>query len=131
LARSGKDAKAPGLAAVVEVSADPGGAAPGRLLRAAYLASREGTVALVLNGLSAAQADRALDPVVPDAGGVAGVVYCTPATLEPLLQQRGWPRLAFVVSRALAVPLAGHGVRVLPLERALPALQRLGAPRSP
>jgi hypothetical protein len=78
------------LAAVIEVRADPKGEAPNGLIRAAYRASREGTVVLVLNGVSAAQVDRVLDSVVPEVGDVAGVVYCTPATLEPLLQRSGW-----------------------------------------
>jgi len=85
-----------------------------------------GTVVLVLNGVSPAQADRALDPIVPEAGGVAGVVYCTLTTLEPLLQQRGWPRVAGVDSRALAAPLTQNGVLVLPPDRALRALGELG-----
>ncbi len=113
-------------AAVIEVSVDPKGGVPAGLIRAAYLASREGTVVLVLNGVSPAQADRALDPIVPEAGGVAGVVYCTLTTLEPLLQQRGWPRVAGVGSRALAAPLTQNGVLVLPPYRALRALGELG-----
>jgi hypothetical protein len=114
-------------AAVIEVSADPKGDAPAGLIRAAYRASREGTVVLVLNGVSAAQADRALDPIVAQVGGVAGVVYCTPATLEGFLQQRGWPRVACVGTRALAAPLTQRGVLVLPPDRALRALGELGA----
>src|SRR5258708_15602565 len=113
-------------AAVIEVSVDPKGGVPAGLIRAAYLASREGTVVLVLNGVSPAQADRALDPIVPEAGGVAGVVYCTLTTLEPLLQQRGLPRVAGVDSRALAAPLTQNGVLVLPPDRALRALGELG-----
>jgi hypothetical protein len=113
-------------AAVIEVSADPKGGVPAGLIQAAYLASREGTVVLVLNGVSPAQADRALDPIVPEVGGVAGVVYCTPATLEPFLLQRGWPRVAGVGSRALAAPLTQRGVVVLPPDRALRALGELG-----
>jgi hypothetical protein len=112
----------PRIAAVIEVSADTTGEAPGGLIRAAYRASREGTVALLLNGVSAAQVDRALDAVVPLLSGVSGVVYCTPATLERVLQESGWPRIAFVGTRALAAPLAQRGVRVLPAEEALRAL---------
>jgi hypothetical protein len=78
------------LAAVIEVRPDPEGQAPGGLIKAAYRASCEGTVVLVLNGVSAAQVDRVLDSVVPEVREVAGVVYCTPATLEPLLQRSGW-----------------------------------------
>jgi hypothetical protein len=109
------------VAVVIEVRADPGGNAPGSLLGAAYRASREGTVVLVLNGVSATQVDRALDSVVARVGGVAGVAYCTPSTLERLLQECGWPSIAFVGTRTIAAPLTRHGVRVLPPEA-------LGAP---
>jgi hypothetical protein len=102
------------IAAVVEVRADPSGAAPGGLIGAAYRASRDGTVVLVLNGLSATQVDRALDAVVPCVGGVAGVAYCTPATLEGVLQECGWPAIAFVDTMTIAAPLTERGVRVLP-----------------
>lgn len=110
------------VAVVIEVRADPGGNAPGGLLGAAYRASREGTVVLVLNGVSASQVDRALDSVVPRVGGVAGVAYCTPVTLERLLQECGWPAIAFVGTRTIAAPLTRHGVRVLPPDSALVAL---------
>jgi hypothetical protein len=113
-------------AAVIEVSTDPKGVVPAGLIRAAYLASREGTVVLVLNGVSPAQADRALDPIVPAVGGVAGVVYCTPTTLEPFLRRRGWPRVAGVGSRALAAALIENGALVLPPYGALRALGEMG-----
>jgi hypothetical protein len=78
------------LAGVIEIGLDANGEVPVDLLRSAYLASRDGTVILVLNGVSTKQVDCALDPVVPKATGVAGVLYCTPSSLEPLLKRRGW-----------------------------------------
>ncbi len=106
------------LAAIVEVNAEAGGAVPGGLIRDVYRASREGTMVLVLNGLSTAQADRALDPIVPQLADVAGVVYCTSATLERVVPQSGWPDVAFVDTRELATRLARRGIRVLPTDRA-------------
>ena len=79
-------------------------------------------MALLLNGVSTAQADRALDPIVPVMDGVAGVVYCTPATLEQVLEQSGWPAVAFLDSDAMAAPLVRRGVRVLSARQALPML---------
>ena len=117
-----KPPRASRVAMVVEVRADEGGRAPGGLVGAAYRASRQGTVVLVLNGLSAAQVDRALDSVVANVDGVAGVEYCTPATLEGLLQESGWPSVAFVDTGKIAAPLSRHGVRVLSPDSALDAL---------
>jgi hypothetical protein len=108
--------------ALVEVSADALGGAPVDLVRAAYRASREGRMALLLDGVTTAQVDRALDPLVPVLRGVSGVVYCTAATLEPVLDGSGWPTMAFIGSEALAARLAPRGVRVLPAEAALAAL---------
>lgn len=116
---------APRLAAVIEVGPGPAGEVPVALVSAAYRASRAGTVVLILNGVSAAQVDRALDAVVSQVSGVAGVVYCAPAALEGLLQDRGWPRVASVGTRALAAPLRHRGVQVVPPNRALRALGRL------
>lgn len=111
------------VSTVIEVRAEPGGTAPRGLLGAAYRASRDGTVVLVLNGISPTQVDRALDSVVAHVGGkVAGVAYCTPATLERLLQDRGWPEIAFVGTRQIAAPLTRHGVRVLSPDSAAGAL---------
>lgn len=111
------------VATVIEVLAEPGGTAPRGLLGAAYRASREGTVVLVLNGVSPTQVDRALDSVVARVGGgVAGVAYCTPANLERLLLEHGWPTVAFVVTRTIAAPLTEHGVRVLSPDSARGAL---------
>jgi hypothetical protein len=118
-------------AAVVEVSMDRTGEVPGGLIRAAYRASRQGMVVLVLNGISAVEVDRALDAVVSQEGSVAGVVYCTPTTLEPFLEQSGWPRIAIVGTVALAADLAERGVRVLPPARALRALRKLGVEPAP
>jgi hypothetical protein len=116
----------PRLAAVVEVGPDRAGGVPVDLVRAAYYASRGGTVVLVLNGLSAAQVDRALDPVVSLAKGVEGVIYCSPAALGMLLRQRGRPGVASVGTRALAAPLARCGVRLLRPDRVLATLGELG-----
>lgn len=102
------------LAAVIEVGPDSTGQVPVELVRAAYRASRDGTVVLVLNGVSPRQVDRALDPVVSRSTVVTGVLYCSPAELEPLLDHRGWPPLASVATGALAEPLERHGVRLLP-----------------
>lgn len=81
------------LAGVIEVALDEEGEVPVDLLRSAYLASRDGTVILVLNGVSTKQVDRVLDPIVPQAAGVAGVLYCTPSSLDGLLELRGWQRV--------------------------------------
>jgi hypothetical protein len=81
------------LAGVIEVGLDAKGEVPVDLLRSAYLASRDGTVILVLNGVSTREVDRALDPIVPRAAGVAGVLYCTPSSLDGLLERRGWQRV--------------------------------------
>jgi hypothetical protein len=116
----------PRLAAVIEVGPGPIGEVPVDLVRAAYCASRRGTVVLVLNGVSSAQVDRALDPVVQQARGVQGVVYCSPAALELLLRQSGRPRVASVGTRALVAPLTRRGVRLLPRNSVLRALGRLG-----
>jgi len=78
------------LAGVIEVGLDSNGEVPVDLLRSAYLASRDGTVILVLKGVSTKQVDHALDPIVSKAVGVAGVLYCMPSSLEPLLKRRGW-----------------------------------------
>jgi uncharacterized protein DUF5989 len=112
---------------VLEVRADGAGAAPVDLICAAYRASREGMIVLVLDGVSPAQVDRALDPLVPAVPGVAGVVYSAPATLERVLLRSGWPRLAFVGTESLARPLAARGLRVLPAERALRTLREWAA----
>ena len=80
------------LAGVIEVALDDEGEVPVDLLRSAYLASRDGTVILVLKGVSTKQADRVLDPIVAQAAGVAGVLYCTPSSLDGLLELRGWQR---------------------------------------
>lgn len=78
------------LAGVIEVGLDARGEFPVGLVRAAYMSSRHGTVILVLNGVSTTQVDRALDPIVSRTDGVAGVLYCTPSSLERLLRLRGW-----------------------------------------
>jgi hypothetical protein len=113
--------------ALIEVRADALGRAPIDLVRAAYRASREGRMALLLDGVTTAEVDRALDPVVPVLTGVSGVVYCTAATLEPVLDESGWPRMAFVGSEAVAARLAPKGVRVLPADEALGALSEWAA----
>lgn len=107
------------LAAIIEVGPDDQGLLPVDLVRTAYCASRKGTVALLLNGVSIAQVERVLDPVVARFSGVRGVVYCTPGTLGPLLVHRGRPRVASVQTKALAGQLARAGVRLLSPERAL------------
>ncbi len=114
--------RGPSLAAVIEIGPDTSGEVPVELVQAAYRASGGGTVVLLLNGVSPAQVDQALDPVVSRVRGVQGVVYCTPESLDSLLQQRGQPRLASVRTTALAAPLAHDGVRVVSPERALRAL---------
>jgi hypothetical protein len=113
------------VAAVVEVHADGPAGSPETLVGAAYRASREGTVVLVLNGVSASQVDRALDAVVPRVADVAGVAYCTPSTLERVLDDSGWPAVAFVETGSIAAPLAERGVHVLPRGLALRALAAL------
>ena len=120
---------APRLAAVIEIGLDARGEVPVDLVEAAYLASREGTVVLVLNGVSTKQVDRALDPVVARVTGVAGVVYCTPSSLDELLRQRGRPRVASIGTGTLAWPRRRRGARVLPPDRVLPALRQLGGGR--
>jgi hypothetical protein len=80
------------LAGVIEVALDDEGEVPVDLLRSAYLASRDGTVILVLKGVSTKQVDRVLDPIVSQAADVAGVLYCTPSSLDGLLELRGWQR---------------------------------------
>jgi hypothetical protein len=105
-----------GLAAVVEIdSSQTTGRLPVGLIREAYRASRRGTVALVLIGVSPEQVDRALDPIVGRVRGVAGVVYCTRATLPPRLRRSGQTKVAWVGSKELAVELAKAGVAVSPL----------------
>ena len=105
----------PGLAAVVEIAPSLTGRVPVELIREAYRASRRGTVALVLNGVSSEQVDRALDRIVRRVRDVAGVVYCTPATLTPLLRKSGRPKVAWIGSGELVDELAKVGVVVLPL----------------
>jgi len=117
---------APRLAAVIEVVPGSTGEVPVDLVRAAYRASRHGTVVLVLNGVSSARVDRALDAVVGQTTGVQGVVYCLPAGLALVLRQAGRPRLASAGTSALRAELASHGVPVLPLDSVLRRLDRLG-----
>jgi hypothetical protein len=50
--------------AVIEISLSADGRTPIQLLRCSYRASQAGLVALVLNGVEARAADRALDPLV-------------------------------------------------------------------
>lgn len=109
------EGKSPGLAAVVEIDSSQTGRLPVGLIREAYRASRRGTVALVLNGVSPEQVDRALDPIVSRLRGVAGVVYCTRATLTPLLRTCGQSKVLWIGSEELAVELAKVGVAVSPL----------------
>jgi hypothetical protein len=47
------------------------------------------------------------------------VACCTPNSLGSLLQERGWPTMASVVTKEVAAPLADQGVRLLPLSRVL------------
>jgi hypothetical protein len=105
----------PELAAVVEIDSSQKGRLPVGRIRQAYRASRRGTVALVLNGVSPAQVDRALDPIVREVRGVAGVVYCTRATLTPLLRRPGQSSVAWLGSKELAGELAKAGVVVSPV----------------
>lgn len=90
-----------GLAAIVEVSSTRSGRLPVGLIRDAYRASRRGTVALVLNGVSPDEVDRALDPIVKQECDVAGVVYCTRATLSLLLEPSGHSKVAWIGSKEL------------------------------
>jgi hypothetical protein len=90
-----------GLAAIVEVSSTRSGRLPVGLIRDAYRASRRGTVALVLNGVSPDEVDRALDPIVKEECDVAGVVYCTPATLSLLFELSGHANVARIGSKEL------------------------------
>jgi LmbE family N-acetylglucosaminyl deacetylase len=73
----------------------------------------------LLNGVSIEQVDRALDPGVARVRGAQGVACCTPNSLGSLLQERGWPTMASVVTKEVAAPLADQGVRLLPLSRVL------------
>lgn len=103
------------LAAVVEVNSTQTGRLQIGLIRDAYRASRRGTVALVLNGVSPEEVDRALDPIVGQVRDVAGVVYCTRATLSPLLKRSGHSKLAWIGSKELGVELSRQGVAASPL----------------
>lgn len=51
--------------AVVDITAEPAGCTLEELVVSAYRASRDGVVVLVLSGVSPAEVDRILDPVVP------------------------------------------------------------------
>jgi hypothetical protein len=119
--------RAPRLAAVVEVEPDDHHQVPRDLVAAAYRASHAGTVLLVLNGLSSAQIDRALDSVVGHERGVAGVEYCIPGTLGDVLQRRGWPFVGAVRTTALARQLSGRQVVLVPPDKALGILGDLHA----
>jgi hypothetical protein len=122
---------APRLAAIVEVAPGSTGEVPVDLVRAAYRASRHGTVVLVLNGVSTTQVDRALDAVVGQTTGVRGVVYCSPAGLDLVLKQAGPPRLASAVTSALRAQLASRGVPLVPLDSLLRRLHRLAGAGRP
>jgi hypothetical protein len=119
---------APRLAAVIEVVPGSTGEVPVDVVRAAYCASRHGTVVLVLNGLSSAQVDRALDAVVGQATGVHGVVYCAPGGLDRVLRQAGPPRFASAWTSAVRADLARHGVPVFRQDAVLRRLDLLGRP---
>jgi hypothetical protein len=78
--------------AVVEIAPDSNGALPSHLLTAAYRASREATVLLVLNGVSVASVDQLLDPIVRREGvAVRGVVYATVEDATVMLAARTAP----------------------------------------
>ena len=103
------------LTAVVEIGSTRSGRFPVGLIRDAYRASRRGTVALVLNGVSPAEVDRVLDPNVKQVRDVAGVVYCTRATLPRLLRKSGPSGVAWIGSKELGVELSKEGVAASPL----------------
>jgi hypothetical protein len=100
------------LAAIIGVRPDGAGRVPVDLVRAAYRASRLGPVVLVLNGVSAAQVDRALDSTVSSIGAVSGVIYCSPATVGRFLPQRRWTRSAGARREMSSSPLRHRGERI-------------------
>ena len=63
----------------------------------------------MLNGVSPAEVDRVLDPIVKQVRDVAGVVYCTRATLPRLLRKSGPSGVAWIGSKELGVELSETG----------------------
>ena len=79
--------------AVIEVTPRPAGCSFKELVTSAYYASQRGPIVLVLNGVSAAEVDSVLDPVVPLLPlTIPGLRYCDvtdlPAFREAVLHAR-------------------------------------------
>jgi hypothetical protein len=123
---------APPLAAIVEITADAAGRLPVELIRAAYLASRAGTVVFVLVGVRSAAVDRVLDEVVPTARDVRGVLYSTTQDLDRLISDRGRPLVALGSAEALCRTLRRHHLDPRPVLHAADLIAALeeAAPRS-
>jgi hypothetical protein len=113
------------LAAIIEVMVDSQGSLPVELIRQAYCASRGGTVAFVLNGISPQAIDRVLDEVVANAGQVHGVLYCDPQGAMTLVSRLAVQGLAVASTEPLRNLLATRHARIVTTEEALHCLATL------
>lgn len=119
---------------ILEITRQPDGSLPDRLLSLAYRASQRGCVMLALNGISPFEVDAALDPLVEEMRlDIPGVIYrdvgdenalsealgsASLVFLSPQIARR-YRRLRHVAKKGYASPKA-----------ALPILERISRPTS-
>jgi hypothetical protein len=99
--------------ALVEVAPDAAGQLRDAVIRAAYLLSRQGLVALALGEVSRARVDAVLDQVVASTpGGVHGVIYMETDDHGPVLEAARNASLVVATTDAFRHRLALAGIAV-------------------
>ncbi len=105
---------------VVELTPDLPADVAERLVTAVYLASRNGTVGICLNGISLASLDRWLDPVVrADRCQAHGVEYFDGNDKEELFRRLTGARFFVAASDDLRVALEFRGSTVMTVDQGL------------
>ncbi len=119
---------------ILEITRQPDGSLPDRLLSLAYRASQRGCVMLALNGVSPFEVDAALDPLVEEMPlDIPGVIYrdvrdenalsealeCASMVFLSRQMVRRYSRLRHAAKKRYAPPTA-----------ALSVLERIGRPTS-
>jgi hypothetical protein len=111
---------------LVEVAPDAAGQLRDGPIRAAYLLSSQGLVALVLNGVSRAQAGAVLDPVVAAFPTLRGVLYMEVSDEERVLAAAAHATVVVASTDAFLRRLSEAGIRATRYEES-PALMRAAA----
>jgi hypothetical protein len=111
------------VATILEIGRRPNGEIPASLISAAYRASRETPVMLVLDSVSPREVDQLLDPVVARNGREhRGVVYASMRDENAVLDVAAGASRVFAASAGFRAKLASHGIAFRDVSEAEPAL---------